>query len=326
MKTFFNVLRNNYLRTIPRLGSTVLMTIITLLTIILAVYFTGLQQVKGHVALITQSSTMELPKNSKQLDITVLSVKPPHSDLVKQKYDAYVSINASGGYDIETLHNSDFKNMIALLLNDPDANVADGKSERGTGVNIIGFMMMFLLMISFSNLFAFADDKEQGQLHRIAASPASFGWYLAAHCAYCLSLLMPDFLMIAALKWCGWNIGFSILQYLGLIVVLGFLGISFALLLNTFIKKPDNANMLGNSVTVLTSVLAGGFYSFSKNNVILDHIIKLLPQKELMDFAQHLQDGSAGQHIWSILYVIIFSLVLFAFSCTVLHRMYVKKV
>ena len=208
MRTFLNVLKNNYLRTIPRLAPTILMTAITLLTIILAVYVTGLQQVRGHVAVITQNSTMALPKSSKQLDITVLPQKPPHSDLVKQKYDAVVSINTNGSYNIETLHSNDFKNMIAFLLKSPDAHVADSTTERGTGVNIIGFMMMFLLMIAFSNLFAFADDKEQGQLHRIAASPASFGWYLAAHCAYCLSLLLPAFLMLAVLKWCGWNIGF----------------------------------------------------------------------------------------------------------------------
>lgn len=326
MRTFLSVLKNNYLRTVPRLAPTILMTIITLLTILLAVYVTGLQQIKGHVAIITLNSTISLPKSSKQLDVTVLSENPPHSDLVKQKYDAIVSINADGGYHIETLHSDDFKNMIALLLKYPNAKVGDSKAERGTGVNIIGFMMMFLLMTAFSNLFAFADDKEQGQLHRIATSPASFGWYLAAHCTYCLSLLAPAFLMLAVLKWFGWNIGFSLLQYAGLIAVIGFLGISFALLLHTFIKKPDNANMLGNAVAVLTSILAGGFYSFSKNNDVLDKIIKLLPQKELMDFAQNLQNGVSGQHIPQLLYVILFSLILFVFSCSVLHRKYVKKV
>jgi ABC-2 type transport system permease protein len=132
--------------------------------------------------------------------------------------------------------------------------------------------------------------------------------------------------MLVVLKLCGWNIGFSLLQYAGLMIAIGFLGISFALLLHTFIKKPDNANMLGNSVTVLTSILAGGFYSFSKNNAVLDNIIKLVPQKEIMDFAQYLQNGNAGQHVWPILYVIAFALVLFVFSCTVLRRMYVKKI
>lgn len=326
MRTFFSVLKNNYLRTVPRMGATILMTVVTLSTILLAVYVTGLQQVKGHVAIVAQSSSVVLPKTSKLLDVTVLSEQPPHSDLVKQKYDAVVTVNANGGYKIETLHTNNFKAMIALLLKNPDAKIADSKTERGTGVNIIGFMMMFLLMLAFSNLFAFADDKEQGQLHRIAASPASFGWYLAAHCVYCLSFLLPAFLMLFVLKCCGWNIGFSLCQYAGLMAVIGLFGISLALLLHTFIKKPDNANMLGNSILVLTTILAGSFYSFSKNNAVLDKIIKLLPQKEIMDFAQNLQNGAAGQHILQIVYVLAFAGILFTISCTVLRSMYVKKI
>ena len=326
MRTFWTVLKNDYLRTVPRAVPLLVMTAVTLASIMLAVYITGIQQVKGHIVFITQSSAATLPKSSKVLDITFLPSKPPYSDLVKQKYDAYITVNNNGDYQIETLRSNDFKNMILRLLKFPNASVNDNKTDRGVGVNIIGFMMMFLLMLAFSNLFAFADDKEQGQLHRIAVAPASFGGYLAAHCIYCLSLLLPEFIILAVLKWCGWNIGFTLLQYAGLLVVLGFLGISFALLLNTLIQKPDNANMLGNSVTVLTSVLAGSFYSFSKSNMVLDSIIKLLPQKEIMDFAQHMQSGSVWQHSGSILYVIVFSLVSLLISCTILRRMYVKKV
>lgn len=326
MRIFLTVLKNNYLRTVPRVVPVLLMTIVTLASIMLAVYMTGIQQVEGHIVFITQSSISVIPKSSKVLDITVSAQKPPHSDLVKQKYDAYITIDNAGNYQIETLHSNDFKNMLLLLLKHPDAKVSDSKTDRSVGVNIIGFMMMFLLMLAFSNLFAFADDKEQGQLHRIAAAPASFGFYLAAHCIYCLSFLLPEYLLLAVLKLNGWNIGFTLLQYAGLMAVLGFLGISFALLLNTLIQKPDNANMLGNSITVLTSVLAGSFYSFSKNNTVLDNIIKLLPQKEIMDFAQHMQSDSVWQHSGCIIYAIAFSLVLFIVSCTVLQRMYVKKV
>lgn len=326
MKTFLTILKNDYQRTIPRVVSVIVITVITLASIMLAVYITRIQQVKGHIVFVSNSTTLTTPETSKHLDITVSAEKPPRSELIKQKYDAFVTVNDNGEYNIETLHNNDFKKMIAQLLKDPKTNVSDGKTERGVGVNIIGFMMMFLLMISFSNLFVFADDKEQGQLRRIAVAPASFGCYLAAHCIYCLSLLLPEYILLVILKFCGWNIGFSLLQYAGLIAVLSFLGISVALLLHTLIKKPDNANMLGNSIMVLTSVLAGSFYSFSKNNAVLDNIIKLLPQKELMNFVQYLQNGTALQHIGSILYVIAFSVVLFVLSCTILRKMYVKKV
>lgn len=324
MRTFLSVLKNNYLRFVPRLVSVAFFTVFTLASMVFAVYITGVQQVKGHIVLIAQNQTEALPQSSKSLDIKVMTEKPPYSDLVKQKYDAYITVGGNGNYQIETLHNDDFKNMLFALLQDPDANIGHSGEERGVGVNILGFMMMFLLMISFFNLFAFADDKEQGQLRRIAAATSSFGWYLAAHCVYCFSMLLPEYILLVVLKICGWDIGFTLIQYAGLMAVLGFLGISFALLLNTLIKKPDNANMLGNSITVLTSVLAGSFYSFSRNNALLDGTIRIIPQKELMDFAQYIQNGTAPQHIGSLLYVIAFALVMFVSSYCILRNMYVK--
>jgi len=326
MRTFLAVFKSNWLRTVPRLVSLAVFTVFTLITVLFSVYVTGTQQVKAHIVFIQENSSMTAPESSQALDVTVMSEKPPRSSLVEQKYDAYVTADGDGNYQIETLRSDDFKSMLLLLLENPSADISGIQSERGVGVNIIGFMMMFLLMIAFFNLFAFADDKEQGQLRRIAAAPASFGWYLAAHCVYCLFMLLPEYLLLVVLKFCGWDIGFSLLQYAYLMAVLAFLGISFALLLNTLIKKPDNANMLGNSVTVLTSILAGSFYSFSKNNAVLDGIIKVIPQKELMDFAENLQNGGAAEHLGSIAYVVLFALAMFVFSCAVLHRMYVKKV
>lgn len=325
MRTFLSVLKNNYCRTVPRIGPLILITVVTLASMLFAVYMTGVQQVKGHVVVVSSDSSANLPKSSRLLDVTVLPEKPPHSELVKQRYDAYVTPAGNGIFQIETLRSEDYKKMILLLLSNPDACLPVDQADRGVGVNILGFMMMFVLMLAFANLFAFADDKEQGQLSRIAASPASFGCYLAAHCVYCLSFLLPEFLLLVVLKLFDWNIGFTILQYAGLMAVLGFLGVSSAMLLNTLIRKPDNANMLGNSVTVLTTVLAGSFYSFSKNNAVLDHVIRLLPQKAILDFAQALQNGKAWQNAGSLLYAVVFSLLLFIVSFTVLRRMYVKR-
>jgi len=168
MKTFWNVLKNDYLRTIPRIMTVTVITIVTLTTMVLAVYITGLQQVKGHVALITKNAEV-LSETSKHLDITILEEKPPRSDLVRQKFDAFVTMDQMGNYQIETLRNKDFKNMVLLLLQNPNADIKDISPQRGVGVNILGFMMMFFLMISFSNLFGFADDKEQGQLRRMVS-------------------------------------------------------------------------------------------------------------------------------------------------------------
>lgn len=326
MRTFFTTFKNIYERTIPRLSMFILLTAFTLASMVLAVHLTGVQQVRGHIVLVTDKSEEEIPKGSKEFDMVVSAVKPPVSALVEKKYDAFVTIGKDGNYDIETLRSDDYKNMIEAMLRNPDAPLKGSRTARGVGANIIGFMMMFLLMEVFANLFAFADDKEQGQLRRITAAPVSFGGYLWAHCIFCLSMLLPEYILLVLLKFLGFNIGFTLLQYAGLIFVMSFFGISFALLLNTLINKPDNASMLGRSIVVLSSMLAGTFYFFGKKNIVLDTIIKLLPQKQLMDFVEYLERGEAWHHSFSIVYVIAFSMVLFVISYASLRMKYIKRV
>lgn len=326
MRTFWSVLKNNYLRSIPRLTSITFITIITMATMVLAIYITGLQEVKGHVVFITNQPKEVVNNHSKHLDITVSDKKPPRSDLVKQKYDAFITIDDNGHYQIESLRNKEFKKMVITLLENPDIDIKEISPQRGVGVNIVGFMMMFLLLISFSNLFGFADDKEQGQLKRITAAPASFGGYLWAHCVYCITIFLPEYLLLIIMKDLGFRIGFSLLEYGGIMVVLAFFGISVGLILNTLIQKPDNAMMFGNSIMILTCVLSGSFYSFTKNNEVLDRILMFLPQKEFMDFVEHMQDHNQWEHVGSLLYIIVFSIILFVLSCMLLRQKYVKRV
>nr|WP_314463155.1 ABC transporter permease [uncultured Clostridium sp.] len=326
MRTFTATIINIYERTIPRVVTLILLTAFTLASMVLAVHLTEVRQVKGRIVLVTDKSAETLPQSSARLNIVVSAEKPPHSALVEQKYDAYATIGKNGDYQIETLRSDSYKNMVLTLLKNPDAILKDSKTARGAGANIIGFMMMFLLMEVFANLFAFADDKEQGQLRRITAAPVSFGGYLAAHCVYCLSMFLPEYILLIILKYCGFKIGFTLLQYAGLLAVMGLFGISFALFLNTLINKPDNASMLGRSIIVLTSMLAGSFYLFSKKNILLDLVIKVLPQKQLMNFAEYMERGEAGQHSFSIIYVITLSIILFVVSCSVLRMKYMKRV
>ena len=329
MSTFIAVLKANFLRLRPRIGSKLVFTVFTLISIAFSVYVTGLQEVKAHIALVS-SETIEASEVDKlesgQLKVTVVSQRPPLSSLVMNRYDAVVERNEDGSYQIQTLRNEKFQQMLTMLLEHPGADVSSASPARGIGVNILGFMMMFLLMIVFYAQFAFAEDKEKGQLTRIAAAPISFGWYLAAQYAFSLILLLPEYAMLAIMKLLGWDIGLTLLQYAGLLLVLAMLGISFALLLNTLFKKPDNASMFGNSVTILTSLLAGCFYSFSKDNVVMDKIVRVIPQKMLLDFTAHVQAGDAAEHLLELIYVVVFTLLLFVATDHLLRRIYVKRV
>ncbi len=326
MKTFFAVLKNDYLRMLPRWVTVGIFTLFTLATMLFAVYMTEVQHFEAHIAYVPQSDSMPIPQGSASLTVNVLKEAPLRSALMQQQYDAYVTPGPGGTYTIETLKSQDFKQLLTLLLQDPNADLSALQPGRGVGVNILGFMMMFALTLAASNLFVFADDKEQGQLKRIAAAPVSFGFYLAAHCVYCLSMMLPEYLLLVVLKLLGWDIGFSLPQYAWLMTILVLFGIALSLLLHTLIQKPDNANMLGNSIFVLTSILSGSFYSLNVGNALLGRVASMLPQKQLLDFATALQNGSAGSHTGPLLYFIAVTLVLLAGAVGILHKKYIKQV
>ena len=187
------ILKNNYCRMTKRLPPVIIMTVIMLISIVLAVYVTSTQQVKGRIVYVTNANVKLI--SSKELSVTVMKNKPPRSALYKSQYDAYVIDKGNGNVEVDTLKNNTFKTMLMTMLKNPKLTVSDHKTERGVGVNIIGFLMMFLMMGTFMNLFTFADDKEQGQLVRIVSAPVSFGGYLAAHCIYCLSMYLPAYIM-----------------------------------------------------------------------------------------------------------------------------------
>jgi ABC-2 type transport system permease protein len=325
MNTFFTVLKNNYLRTIPRIVPVMIYTGVTLLTILFSIYFTGTQQVRARIIYIPADSSVSIPHSSSALQVTASDTAPSSADLMKRKYDAAIFAGSDGSYQIRTYLNEKSKNMILNLVKHPDADLSSYEKQRGVGVNVLGFMMMFLLMSALSNLFAFSDDREQGQLSRIILAPISFSWYMAAHMVYCITLLLPAYLLLVLLKLLGWNIGFSLLQFAGLILLLALLGISMALLLHTLIIKPDNANMLGNSITVLTCLLAGSFHSITSRYPVLNKATDLLPQKKLLDYAGYLEQNTAAAHSSLLYYVILFSLFLFLISVILLRKQYLDK-
>ena len=58
----------------------------------------------------------------------------------------------------------------------------------------------------------------------------------------------------------------------------------------------------------------------SKNNAVLDFIVKILPQKQLLDYAEAVQNGVTTGYSGSLAYVLAFTVVLFALSWVFLQR------
>lgn len=308
-----------------RKGSIIIMAVLMILAIILAVYMTGLQETKGHIVFVTKAT--EAPIQSPYLKIDVMKEKPPFSELMKHKYDAYVWEKENKTFGIESVKNDEFKALLTRLLSEKniDRSTVSVSSDRGIGANIIGFLMMFLLMASSLFLFTFSEDKEQGILKRIVCSPISVMKYVLAHILTCITMYTPAFLCLIIMKLIGYDIGFSLLQYAGFILIIGLLGISLMLVMFTLFHKPDNATMLANSIMILSTILAGSFYSFDQHNKGIAWVVSILPQKHLLSFAGYVEHGTALAHIGSLIYVIILvgGLLLFATWC--LKQRYVKQ-
>lgn len=141
----------------------------------------------------------------------------------------------------------------------------------------------------------------------------------------CRPKSLPSYFTIVILKIAGFNIGLSLFQYFLLFIIIEFLGISIGLLLHTLLNKGDNANMLGTSIIVLTTVLAGSFYSFSKKGTFLDTVIKVLPQKQILDYASNITNGNTFSNAAHLFYAVAVCAVLFAASVVILNRKYIKK-
>ncbi|MDR2712315.1 MAG: ABC transporter permease [Clostridiales bacterium] len=290
MRAFAVILLNNLRRLFEHKPRFFLFIILSAGALAAAIFINTRAELVGHIAVVSRSEIM-LP--SEHFRISRLDEAPLLSELVAGKYDAAVIFDDEGGYEIRTIKSEDFQQKLDLVLADPSQITAAVKGARGAGTNILGFMMMFIMMQGVSLAFLFAEDKEKKQLRRIASSPVPFTGYLCAHGIFVFALLLIPVMVILAIAQLlpGVEIGFGLPMYLALSSLICFLSAGFGLFLTAMIKSGDLANMAGSAIVVLTSVLAGSFYSFDKGNKVLETVIKVLPQRAFLSLAESLEKG-----------------------------------
>jgi ABC-2 type transport system permease protein len=317
------ILKNNWYRIVSRKNYLLISVLLTVFSVSLAIYFTSQFQVKGNIALVTQSGAA--PVHSQSINITAVKTAPPLSDLVLNKYDAIVVDNGSGNYSIQTIKNEKDKAMFLSALQNPASFHPAADDERGAGTNILGFLIMFVLIEGVLYMMLFAEDREKRLAERIATSPVSFYRYLLSHCLFVfLILYLPTYAVIAAAKLIGFRVGFTLVQYALLLAVLCALSVAFSLFINSLFKVAETANQLGSSLVTLTTILAGSFYSFSKENTVFDAMIRILPQKDFISFTQALENGKLTSAAnMQIGYVIVLTAAFFFFSILLNKRDYI---
>ncbi|MBC3886733.1 hypothetical protein GH810_00170 [Acetobacterium paludosum] len=324
------VFKNNCKRLWGEKMYLVISLILMIAAVSAAILLTTRIETKGNIALVVPDQQVLSESDSALLanpyfNVTVLEKTPETSTLVQSRYDAVITTNSDGNDEITTIKNMAFKTMLESALTNPAGFVPDNSQVRQTGTNILGFMMMFLLMQGVLYARFFAEDKEKHLIKRIAVSPIPFIQYILGHGAFIFIIIaVPSFLVVGAAALMGIDIGFSLPVYAGLIGVLALLATAFALFLNSFFDVADTANMLGSSIIVLTSILAGSFCSLSKEATLFDKLIHLLPQKDFINFIDALEKGSLSQSTrYQLVYVVALAVLFLAIAVVNTRKDYV---
>ncbi|MHB8062238.1 MAG: ABC transporter permease [Ruminiclostridium sp.] len=319
-----SILRNDWKRLLEEKAYLFVAIALTICSVGAAILLTNNIEVKGNIAVIGENVKSSL-SNSPYFNITVLDERPKKSQLVQNQYDAVLNLKNDGSISVETIKSDDFKEEIYKLLENPESYIPNEDTARHIGTNIIGYMMMFLLIQGALYARLFAEDKEKHIIERIAMSPIAFRNYIFGHGLFMLLLVfLPSYSVVLVAKIFGIAVGFSLLQYAGLIGVLSLLATTFALFLNSFFCVADTANMLGSSLIVLTSILAGSFYSFSKNEALFNKILNILPQKDFINYVDALEKGHlSGKIELQLGYVLVLSVIFFLIAVFKTRKDYV---
>lgn len=285
------IFKNDFYRLLTKKSLIISLLVLIIGAIAAAIFFSTQTETMANIAVVTSSpqKSMDIPA----LKITTLTEAPPVSQMVSGHYDAILTEQPDGTFDIRTIKSQETKDAILQLMETGSLPETFHSDKRGVGTMIIGYLLMFLLMQGATLMCMFAEDKEHKQITRVISSPLSLGRYLAAHSIFSFfTLYLPTLAILGIINSAApFDLGFTILQYAALLALICAFATAFALFLNSLTAKSDNANMTASAIIVMSTVLAGSFYSFEKGNTILENLIRFLPQKAYLNIVQQVEKG-----------------------------------
>lgn len=319
------ILINNLRRLWLQKQLLILLVIFTAAAVTAAIFVSTSTTQTWDVAVV---SDVPMEIESENVNLIPVPNKPSQADLVSGQYDAILTINPDGSYALDTIKSQEVTNQLLAAL---EGRGEDSPlfSSRGTGTNVLGFLMMFILLMGSVAMSMYADDKTYAQITRIAASPIKMETYLLSYSIFNFSFLFfPTLLILSLIQWItGVSLHYSFGTLSILIAILCALATTFSLMLySVFFNKADSVKMAGSSLIILTSVLAGSFYAFEKGNPILEQLISILPQKAYLMLAQGLeQKAEFLSFLPSLVYLLILITLFYCISVVTTKRAYINQ-
>ncbi len=326
MKNALIIIKNNFLRIGERKNYLIIMVIVTTLTLLFAVYFTSKFEVKGNIAVVTNSTQIKAA-DSKYLKVSILKELPPKSLLVMNKYDAVIIDEGNGEFKIQSIKSDDFNQKVLQALTNKGTVGFDKEVNRGIGSNILGYLIMFLLLQGATYMMLFSEDKEYRIIKRVISSPVSVGTYLFSHAVTnFLLILIPTFIIICISKaLLGVNVGFGYFQYFAFLSLMTLLATSFALFMSSITKKADNSVMATSAIAVLSSILAGSFGKIGNHSTVMKNVLNILPQKNYLSIVQGIEQGKGlSEFAPQLIYYFTFCILLIVASVVITNKKIIR--
>lgn len=304
-----NILKNNLYRIIAQKASVIVALIVVPIMIGIAILFSQNVDKKADIALIA-NNPHNIPKCDK-IQIDVMNKKPAYSKLLLGDYVAIVEEKNDGTYNVTTIKNDDDKKAVENFFK-YGRIIESSKSKemkRGTGTNILGYIMMIILMQAVALITLYPEDRTLKTFRRVLTAPVSAKLYLFAQEIFTfLGVYIPTFIAVAVVKVCfKVNIGYSLGMLALLLAILSAFSTAFAIFMASALDR--DISLAANGIITITSVLAGCFYSFTNGNKILDTVCTIFPQKAYMTMIQGIENGKEvfqfkGQLLYLLIWIV----------------------
>lgn len=310
-----NVIKGILYRMINNKAYLIMSLVITPLVIAAAIYFSSNIVEKVNIGVVGECN---INFNSDEINITRLKSKVPLSDLVKNKYEAVIYFE-DGKAIVDTIKNDDFKSKLERIANGENATIEDDE-KRGVASNIIGYITMFVILLGVM-LYKFFFDDKKGIAKRIISTNISYEQYVLSHL---ISVFLVIFIPTASItvlckEILNLDTRVTALELILSILILSFLSSAFGLLISSVTKNEESASMLGVMANIITTLLAGSFFTIS-NNKLISMLGSIMPQKQILDFTIALENGRGVNYIDASCVVLISAIMITSSFLIIKHK------
>lgn len=281
-----NVIKGILYRMINSKTYLIMPLIITPIVIAAAIYFSSSFVERANIGIV---GDYKGNFNNDEVNIIKLENKAVLSDLVKNKYDAVIYFE-NGKAQVDTIKGNDFKSKLEKIVNGENVPMKDGE-KRGVAANIVGYITMFLILLGVM-LYRFFFDDKKGIAKRVISTNISYEQYILSHfISVFIMIFVPTVLVtILAKNMLNLDTRVNTPQLAFIVLTLSLLASAFGLLISSVVKEEESASMLGTMINIITTLLAGSFFTIS-NNSLISIIGNIMPQKHILDFTIALENN-----------------------------------